>query len=259
MSDPVSRLDLFVVSATGVSALATTAAAIIIGVQSRYTRRAVEVAERGTALSHAMAAETMKMRLDARAPQLTVETRGDVEWSPLEPALADHRPTSPERLYYLPRDRSEPILVRMPIRISNHSGTSVRIDISKGVVPDDWTAGTHKPDEWELPAGCAGDFFVQEVRSVNDWVDSQHHLGSVGPDDPIVGHVRHSDPHDDGVVDSWEIHLIGTPLVHDPDRDGAWKLADRATVSSGHPAMAGEVRPMRRDYYLSKVADEKLV
>ena len=128
MSDPTTGLDVFTAIATGASALATGAAAVFVARQTKWTRRAAEVAEAGTALSQRMAIEATKTRLDSRAARITIRAAGPVEWPPLEPsAFGEAQPVTIGGEYILPQDGHLLLTLRIVIDIRNHADHPVTL------------------------------------------------------------------------------------------------------------------------------------
>jgi len=252
MSDPATGLDWFIAVSTGTSALATASAAAFVARQTFWTRRAVEVAENGTMLSQTMAVEATKARLDARAVHITVQPTNPVEWPPLEPSdFGQPQPVQIGRTYHLPSDGEQRLLLRVPIRIRNHSDQSVVV-MTSGLVPHDWLPSQALPQELELGPRDFNVMYFQVSRSIAEWAEGYRNAADVGVPE-ANGTVGYSDPYDDGVIDEWTLVLAGRPVVPVPKKDGLWQIATEQRLDiPSMPSAVGLVRPMTRRYFASK-------
>ncbi len=254
MTDLTTSLDVFIAVATGASALATTAAAIVVARQTIWTRRAVEVAEEGTVLSRTMAVEATKTRLDVRAARISVTTNGPVLWPPFQPSSfgkANQLEVGHE--YILPRDAQSRVMLRLFLEVTNHEDYPVTITLNELRHAEE-EARTSLPSEWTIPKGSTENFRFDTSRTVAEWVAihrGAHGEGIGAPE--FQATVRHSDPYDDGVIDSWLIIVAGFPVVPVVDKESHWEIApERRPDIPSLPSAVGLVRPMTRRYYVSK-------
>lgn len=252
MSDPATGLEWFIAISTGTSALATASAAAFVARQTVWTRRAVEVAESGMKLSQTMAVEATKARLDARAIHITVQPTNPVEWPPLEPSDSGQpQPLPFGQTYHLPGDGQQRLLLRVPIRIRNHSDQSVVV-MTSGLVPHDWLPSQAVPQTFELKPRDFEVRYFQVSRSIAEWAEGYRNAPDVGVPE-ANGTVGYSDPYDDGVIDEWTIVLAGRPVVPVPQKDGLWQIATEQRLDiPSMPSAVGLVMPMTRRYYASK-------
>lgn len=255
---------------TVLAALATAASAVVVAFQTYYTRkaaeqtkeaadqtaRAVEVAVRSAEGTEAALVEAAKSRLDARAPLIRV-LLDEPEPSPLQPSTTGGRaqPCPPGTEFRLPRDREEPLVLRVGGRVANLGEDVATVQLNVPLV----VRGDHQKTRpslsstlVELDPGTGVTFELEEARPLAAWVENwqgpDHHL--------IIGQVVCSDPYDDGIIDRWTIELGGRPVEPIPGEDGGWRTRNAV----GLPPVESPSTRLRHErlYYVSKYADKLL-
>lgn len=237
---------------TALAAVATALSAIVVAFQTYYTRkaaeqtkeaagqtaRAVEVSVRSAEGTEAALVEAAKGRLDARAPLIRV-LLDEPEPYPLQPSTTGGRaqqcPSGTE--FRLPRDREEPLILRVGGRIQNR-GTDVAVVYLNAPLV---VLGDHPKIRPVLAAMLVGlepgtgvTFEVDDVRPLATSVQSWN--AALPPS--TVGQVSCSDSYDDGVVDRWIIRLDGRPVEPIPGEDEGWRTRNVAGMPPVEPPTA---------------------
>jgi hypothetical protein len=101
------------------------------------------------------------------------------------------------------------------------------------------------------------EFRIIEERTLKKWTEVwQARQDGDGAPTISRAEVICSDPYDEGVIDRWELQLIGNPVEQIPNDLAGWKIRNGET---NPPVVEVAVRQQTRDYYLSKHDDRKLV
>ncbi len=281
---------------TQVGALATGAGAIITGVsagliawQARETRRTADVGQSGVEIgrqslevSQALAIDSTKARLDARAPRIFVRsapTQGEVVMGRSGSGLPQPWPI--DRTFRRTEDDYTTLLVGAQIDVTNEGDRSQRICIIGAVgasAPTLVSSGSKRarvggyiellrpeganltPNSDQvtifLAPGESCEFRLTEARTVQQWATcwDAHTKGDANPSKSI-GQVTCSDPYDEGVIDRWTIELYGYPIEPIPNDLAGWKVRN----GQKNPQVA-EVAVMQQEraYYLSKKENREL-
>lgn len=251
-----------------VAAVAAVAAAAVVAWQSWETRKAAQAsrdavvtANEALELSRQQASESVRARIDAATPRISVAVPAEPTWPPLEPAhyLGDHPeplPTGPMvDPMHMPRDKDRQILIRTPVTIINASDSHLSVDVYELI--DETGAAVSSPVTLEPKGQFSAWFGV--TRTLEHWIEV-YRAREVGQSGAIaIGAVRYGDPADTGAIDRWELQLSGTPVEEVANLDGAWQLIPAPRLTSGIPGAIGLNAVFReRMYYLSKRRDQRL-
>lgn len=251
-----------------VAAIAATTAALVVTWQAWETRSAAQAsrdavvtANAALELSRQQAAESVRARIDAATPRISVLLPSEPAWPPLEPSiyLGGHPQPLPIGLVpepmHMPRDKARQILVRTPVTIVNGSDSHVQVEV--GLLTDD--TGKLVPSPVRIEPQDRFEAWFAATRSLEQWIEVYRAREAGQPGDAVFGSVYYSDLADTGVADRWDLELSGTPVEPVANIDGAWQLITAPDHLSGRPGAIGLGVPFRkRTYYLSKSKDQRL-
>ncbi|MEV0789399.1 hypothetical protein [Kribbella sp. NPDC050459] len=222
------------------------------------SRSALEVARTEEGHTRRLIVEAIKTRIDANAHPLSVFINHSAEWPPLEPSISGGQanPLPTDRIYRLPKDGGELILVRFGFRINNLGGHSVTVNINDAWIGDDGTGGNQTVAAGEqcvLP-NSALDGFFEIQRTVSEWVEIARRRQDGHPGEETTWTVTLSDDSETGAIDRFELVAGGTPLVKVENEEGGWRLSpgQYKDYARSSPVMAAVELPRKRDYYLSR-------
>lgn len=257
--------------ATASAALLTGGSLVLIGWQARETRRTAGAAVEGLSLnrdslavSQTLAAESIKMRLDARAPRLLVAA------APTNSESARHKsevtfggignPWPPEREFRRTEDDYQYLTLGAQFEITNEGVSSVVIWLDGAVNllrPSAPPASfSHGRFTVSLEPGGKCEFRVEQNRPLHEWADAWLAREQGNPESGVViGHATCSDAYDEGVIDRWELRAYCLPVQPKPNDLAGWTLRRGDTDP---PVVLAHVSRMRRTYYLSKENDREL-
>jgi hypothetical protein len=275
--------------ATGVGALVTGVSAGLIAWQAWETRRTaqagrtgVEIGRQSLEVSQALAIDSTKARLDARAPRLLINapsTHGEVVMGRQGSGIPQPWPL--DRQFRRTEDDFTTLLVGTQIDVKNEGDRSQRICIIGAVgssAPMLVSSGSKRariggyiellrpeganltPNSDQvtifLSPGERCEFRLMEARTVEQWAacwDAREE-GDTNPS-KSVGQVTCSDPYDEGVVDRWTIELYGCPIEPIPNDLAGWRIRN----GQANPSVVEVVvLQQERAYYLSKNENREL-
>jgi hypothetical protein len=264
----------FAAIATAVAATATAASAVVIAWQAVQTKRSAKAAEDSVevsrqtlnlahderesseaalAASRTIALEAARERRDARARRLHIDIVAEPQV--LSPqVIGDAQTLVPGREFQRSRDDSVRILIRQEIRVLVVGDQRIWISAQNLRNP-----GLNESSSgWLLEAGHNYAFEFDTDRSLAEWAAiAEDRETTRGMGDYNVATIGVDDNFDDGVIDSYEVWLVGTPIVPVSDKQGAWVI-NMAKTEYGYPPVVANRRPMKRRYYISKSNNEEL-
>jgi len=217
----------------------------VVARQTFWTRRAVEVAEQGTGRGD---------QDPPRRARIGATTNGPVLWPPFQPSsLGKANQLEVGHEFILPRDAKSRVMLRLFLEVPNHEDYPVTITLNELSRAEEEAHGS-LPSEWPIPKDSTENFRFDTSRTVAEWVAIHRgsHVEGIGAPE-FQATVGHSDPYDDGVIDSWLRHRRWISLSPGPRQRGP--LGDRTRGAHRHPCGSlrrGLVRPMKRRYYVSK-------
>jgi hypothetical protein len=233
--------------------------------ETRRTARAgnagVDVGRRSLEISQALAIDSTKTRLDARAPRLLVKsapTHAEVVMGPS--GSGDPQPWPLDRHFRRTEDDHVSLILGAQIDVTNEGDRSQKVWIDGNVELLRPEGGNLTPTGGRITVflgpGERCEFRLTESRTLKEWTESwqARQRGDTGPS-MSTGHVICSDPYDEGVVDRWELQLFGNPVKQIQNDLAGWRIRNGHT----NPSVAEvAVRQQTREYYLSKHEDKKL-
>ncbi|NEB04342.1 hypothetical protein [Streptomyces sp. SID13726] len=217
---------------------------------ARRTKQAVDEAAETRQLSLTVAVDAVRSRLDQSAPTVEVELE-EIDWPP----SADER--NPAGYFYRPVDATRHKFSLGPIQdlalvahlvIRNRSDQAVRVECEGDFF--DLNAPFPSRAPFRIDPGSKIDLTVQRAMSIAQWGALWGESKEVDTGDFLRIHI--DDMRENGVTDSWTLHLHGTP-VRRGNPDG-WRLAETKDAAR----LAFRLDPGVRTYFLSRTRDERL-
>ena len=254
--------------ATGAGAIVTGFSAGLIAWQAWETRRTAKVGQSGVEIgrqslevSQALAIDSTKARLDARAPRIWVRsapTQGEVVMGKSEVGLPQPWPL--EQTFRRTEDDHKTLLVGAQIDVTNEGDRSQRICIAGNVQLLRPEGANLTPNSGQITVflgpGKSCEFRLMEAGHVDSWAANwdSYQKGDVHLCKSI-GQVTCSDPYDEGVIDRWTIELYGYPIEPIPNDIAGWKIRNGQT---NPPVVEVVVMQQVRAYYISKNENREL-
>lgn len=265
--------------ATGTAAMTTAITAGLIAWQAKETRNAanaargsVEVGRSSLKLSQALAIESIKTRLDLRAPKLTVLAAPAGEERARHKAQRDSQdlgtPWPWDREFRRSEDDYTYLSMGAEFSIQNEGGETVRVTVSGPVSWLDPKVGQDGVDRIsdnaivvDLPPAARCQFRLEETRPLCEWANAwqRREKGEVGDNMAISGGIGCSDAYDDGTISIWDLQVYAYPVEPKPRDLAAWLLRPVPGSPSDPAIVTAVVHPQRRHYYISKTENRPLL
>ncbi|WP_330467611.1 hypothetical protein OG547_21155 [Streptomyces longwoodensis] len=253
---------------TALSALATTAAFVVVAWQSVLTRSAVvtaqkalATAERALIASEAVALDAARSRLDERAPEVSVRMH-DVPWPPYAwtPSGMPVNPWPNGYEWYFPAKENERIVLQAGITVQNHGRSHLTLDFEG----DLFFEADHRPraatsnvlfPEQSISLFLQKDFTIRELSENY----AAHQAGRPLPY-RVAGAISARDDRDNGVTDTWDVELTGCPVKPVEGRDATWVVVGSSLPDdSGSNSLEYVLQPPRkRTYWISRQRGQQL-
>lgn len=210
------KIDLSLALGTGLLAVATVFLAL-------YTRGAVKEAAEARKTWASMALDTTRARLDAAAPAVNVVVHGGVlpkifGWTQGAAGRYDNE-WPIDHPWTVPMDNDVKVAIKFQVKISNDSRVAVKITCVGSL----WTSNGGEDHSFILEP--ATDYKGQlessveivelvAIHTVAEWLENYdaYKRGEALPHTD-GGTIVVSDRNDNGVNDSWDLHLEGVPIV----------------------------------------------
>lgn len=214
-----------------------------------------EMTMRALTHSQVMATEAARHRRDDRARLIRISLWQRVRAAPgpdLGETLEDGT------TFDMPLNANAKLCLWQTLRIESADGQPMTVRTNRLTVGGKRTYGL---ESVELPilqgvrSGPSLATFMAE-RTIAEWVEIAEHRESGDGSDVAVAAVSVDDGFDDGVIDSYEIHFAGCPLRRSAERQGQWILD--TGYDGVAPRVVVDIRPMRRQYFISKIGDRWL-
>lgn len=240
--------------ATAGAAVATTASAVVIAVQSAHTRRSAKASEDAVQVAQDTLREAQLARLDARTPRLhvsvdrypsgLVQTREkkDGKWS-----LVD----VPEgTVFRTPRDEDKLLRVNVTTTIRNDGSSPTELSMSRSFKP----SGARYSRRLVLSGAetITGTFPV-DIK-LSEWIRmSRAETEKRGADNLIFTfECLYRGPNDADVDVSYPVEMRGTVIEPVPKEGDGWRVQ-----GDFFRTLTGMVQPAKNTYYRSRARNEK--
>lgn len=250
----------FIDVATGVAAMGTFAAAVVVAWQAVMTRKAVQAAEdsadlarKAADISQELVAEAVKTRLDARAPSTSLVMLDAAQWPPYEPSdFGEAQQVRAAAHYNETRDANQRIQVRGYVELTNHWTKPLTLKLGN-VVPTDWDQQASVPRTVKVPPGKEVGLFIIQTRTVAEWIAAYLDRQNSGASYDTHANIGFSDDMDEGVTDVWSAVIAGSPLRPVHGMAGTWEvLPNPSDDASGRQILQCVLLGMERIYFLSR-------
>ena len=253
-----------------VGAWAAVASAIVIAVQSFYTRKSVKVTEEALKVArdeftqtNQVVRDAQRSRIDAEMPMLTIIVEQQSTWvfdADLSRAgMQDMYLVPGEDQFRLPDDADRNMAVDLRMRVINDGPRSTSVRIWKPFSSDD--EYDPKMLDWFLPAGESRIINLTRTHSLRDWIDYSliYELGGDGRDgshsDVPVLEMFYTYPGDTGATEAHRVIQSGSVFVPVAGNDRLWTPA---SLEGYPPRLIATVEPFVRTYWASR-KDERPV
>jgi hypothetical protein len=234
-------------NASGSSQVWTVAAVVvaivgsaIVAWQAMETHRTTTLSQRTLAVSNSLAIDAARSRLDQDAPRIDVYVE-QVSFLPADPG------DLPGARWHLPADAARLLRVQAQVRVVNlMNDRTIHLKV-KGLQD----AHTRLDTEVLLVPAAKLSYYLTATFTLSQWVENwQSHRAGTPLPNVAEGCVIAGDDRDEGVVDTWPLHLAAWPIQLAEDPDGSWQF---------NPGLAGNdwfriaIRPLReRSYWISQ-------
>ena len=230
------------------SAQVWTVAAVVVAIvgsaivawQALETHRTTTLSQRTLEVSNALAIDAARSRLDQDAPRIDVYVE-QVAFLPADPG------DMPGARWKLPADAARMLRVQAQVRVVNlMNDRTIHLKV-KGL------QDAHmRPDvEVLLVPAAKLSYYLTATFTLSQWAENweSHQAGTVLPN-VVGGSVIAGDDRDEGVVDTWPLHLAAWPIQPAEDSDGSWQ---QAAGMAGNDWFQIAIRPLReRSYWISQ-------
>ena len=212
----------------------------IVAWQAMETHRTTTLSQRTLEVSNALAIDAARSRLDQDAPRIDVYVE-QVSFLPADPG------DLPGGRWQLPADAARLLRVQAQVRVVNlMNDRTIHLKV-KGL------QDAHmRPDAEVLLVPAAKlSYYLTATFTLSQWVENwQSHRAGTPLPNVAEGAVIAGDDRDEGVVDTWPLHLAAWPIQPAEDSDGSWRQAAGMT---GTDWFRIAIRPLReRSYWISQ-------
>jgi hypothetical protein len=211
---------------------------IVVAWQAYETHRTTTLSQRTLESNHSLAIDSARARLDQDAPRIDVYVE-QVSMLPGEPG------ETPAAEWRLPADAGRLLSVQAQVRVVNLMPyRTIHLTVS-GLHDDAKRADT----EVLLVPSASLAYYLTATFTLAQWAENwaAQNDGTALPHN-AGGRVVAKDDRDEGVVDTWPLHLAARPIrpAGDEDQPGTWEL-------TGGDWFRIAIRPLReRSYWISQ-------
>ena len=209
----------------------------IVAWQALETHRTTTLSQRTLEVSNALAIDAARSRLDQDAPRIDVYVE-QVSFLPTD---------MPGARWNLPADAARLLRVQAQVTVVNlMNDRTIHLKV-KGL------QDAHgRPDvEVLLVPAAKLSYYLTATFTLRQWAENweSHQAGTPLPN-IVAGAVTAGDDRDEGVVDTWPLHLAAWPIQPAEDSGGSWQQAAGMT---GNDWFQVAIRPLReRSYWISQ-------
>jgi hypothetical protein len=216
---------------------------IVVAWQAYETHRTTTLSQRTLESNHSLAIDSARARLDQDAPRI------DVYVEQVSVLPGDAAETSAATGWHLPADAGRLLSVQAQVRVVNlMPHRTIHLKVS----------GLHDPakradTEVLLVPSASLAYYLTATFTLAQWAENwaAQHAGTALPH-TAGGRVVAGDDRDEGVVDTWPLHLAARPIrpAGDGDQSGTWELT---SGQAGEDWFRIAIRPLReRSYWICR-------
>jgi hypothetical protein len=218
----------------------------IVAWQALETHRTTTLSQRTLELSNSLAIDNARSRLDQDAPRIEVYVE-QVSVLPVDSGNTPVAKAESGARWHLPADAERQLRVQAQVRVVNlMSDRTIHLKV-KGL-----RDASMRPDTEVLLVPTAKlAYFLTATFTLSQWAENWESRQAGNPLPNVVeGGVIAGDDRDEGVVDTWPLHLAAWPVQPGEGPDGTWQLT-AGVASSDWFKIA--IRPLReRSYWISQ-------
>ena len=218
----------------------------VVAWQAMETHRTTTLSQQTLEASNALAIDSARTRLDQNAPRVEVY----VEQVSVLSAGSGNVPGSQAESgapWHLPVDADRTLQVQAQVRVVNlMTDRTIHLKV-KGLQDSAMRADT---EVLLVPAAKLA-YFLTATFTLGQWAENwESRRARNPPPNCIEGYVRAGDDRDEGVRDTWPLHLAAWPIEPAGDSDGTWQLT---AGMMGNDWFQIAIRPLReRSYWISQ-------
>jgi hypothetical protein len=213
----------------------------IVAWQALETHRTTTLSQRTLEASNALAIDSARSRLDQDAPRIDVY----VEQVSVLPVDSQHTPGA---RWSLAADADRLLRVQAQVRVVNLMNDRTIHLKAKGLHDSSMRGDV----EVLLAPAAQLSYFLTATFTLSQWAENweSRQAGTAPVPNVAEGSVVAGDDRDEGVVDTWPLHLAAWPVQPAGDSDGTWQLT--AGTAGGDWCQIA-IRPLReRSYWISQ-------
>jgi hypothetical protein len=217
----------------------------IVAWQALETHRTTTLSQRTLEVSNSLAIDSARSRLDQDAPRVEVYVE-QVSVLPVDSGNTPGPKAGSGSPWYLPADAERQLRVQAQVRVINlMSDRTIHLKV-KGLQD----AGMRPDTEVLLVPTAKLAYFLTATFTLTQWAENWESRQAGNPLPNVVeGSVIAGDDRDEGVVDTWPLHLAAWP-VQPGGSDGTWQLTGGMATSDWFKIA---IRPLReRSYWISQ-------
>jgi len=218
----------------------------VVAWQAMETHRTTSLSQQTLESSNSLAIDSARTRLDQNAPRVEVYVEQVSVLSAGSGNMTGPRAESGAP-WKLPGDADRPLQVQAQVRVVNlMADRTIHLKV-KGLHD---TAMRTDTEVLLVPAAKLA-YFLTATFTLGQWAENWESRRAGDPPRNVVeGYVRAGDDRDEGVVDTWPLHLAAWPIEPAADPDGTWQLTAGMTGSDWFEIA---IRPLReRSYWISQ-------
>ena len=218
-------------------------AAAIVAWQAWETHRTTSLAQQALRASHSLAIDSARSRLDQNAPRVDVY----VEGVSAAPANTPGSRGGQGGRWALPQDDAQLLRVQAEVVVTNSmQDRTIHLEVQglHGATP-------HADREVLLDRPEKLSYFLAAELALSQWAENWEARQTGKPLPHVAeGRVISRDDRDEGVVDTWRLHLAAWPIEPAEGSGGTWQMTGR---TADRDWFQMDFRPLReRKYWISQ-------
>jgi hypothetical protein len=218
----------------------------VVAWQALETHRTTSLSQQTLEASNSLAIDSARTRLDQDAPRIEVYVE-QVSVLSAGSGNTNGRRAESGAPWNLPGDADRTLQVQAQVRVVNlMADRTIHLKV-KGLHD---TAMRTDTEVLLVPAAKLA-YLLTATFTLGQWAENweSRRAGDPAPN-VVAGYVRAGDDRDEGVQDTWPLHLAAWPIEPAGELDGTWRLTAGMTGSDWFEIA---IRPLReRSYWISQ-------